>query len=69
MGGLPDMMFIIDTNKESHRRRGGAKLGIPVIAVVDSNCNPDGIDILIPGNDDAGRAITLYCDLVARGRH
>jgi small subunit ribosomal protein S2 len=65
MGGLPDMMFIIDTNKESIAVAEARKLGIPVIAVVDSNCNPDGIDYLIPGNDDAGRAITLYCDLVA----
>jgi small subunit ribosomal protein S2 len=66
MGGLPDMMFIIDTNKESIAVAEARKLGIPVIAVVDSNCNPDGIDYIVPGNDDAGRAITLYCDLVAR---
>lgn len=66
MGGLPDMMFIIDTNKESIAVAEAKKLGIPVIAVVDSNSNPDGIDFLVPGNDDAGRAITLYCDLVAR---
>ncbi len=66
MGGLPDMMFIIDTNKESIAVAEAKKLGIPVIAVVDSNCDPDGIDFLVPGNDDAGRAITLYCDLVAR---
>lgn len=65
MGGLPDMMFVIDTNKESIAVAEARKLGIPVIAVVDSNCDPDGIDFLIPGNDDAGRAITLYCDLVA----
>ncbi|WP_088342519.1 MULTISPECIES: 30S ribosomal protein S2 [Rhodomicrobium] len=66
MGGLPDMMFIIDTNKESIAVAEAKKLGIPVIAVVDSNSNPDGIDFLVPGNDDAGRAITLYCDLIAR---
>ena len=66
MGGLPDMMFIIDTNKESIAVAEARKLGIPVIAVVDSNCDPDGIDHIIPGNDDAGRAITLYCDLVSR---
>jgi small subunit ribosomal protein S2 len=66
MGGLPDMMFIIDTNKESIAVAEARKLGIPVIAVVDSNCDPDGIDHIIPGNDDAGRAITLYCDLMSR---
>jgi small subunit ribosomal protein S2 len=66
MGGLPDLMFIIDTNKEAIAVAEAKKLGIPVVAVVDSNCNPDGIDHIIPGNDDAGRAITLYCDLVAR---
>jgi small subunit ribosomal protein S2 len=66
MGGLPDMMFIIDTNKESIAVAEAKKLGIPVIAIVDSNSDPDGIDYVVPGNDDAGRAITLYCDLVAR---
>jgi small subunit ribosomal protein S2 len=66
MGGLPDLMFIIDTNKESIAVAEAKKLGIPVVAVVDSNCDPDGIDFTIPGNDDAGRAITLYCDLIAR---
>ena len=66
MGGLPDMMFIIDTNKEAIAVAEAKKLGIPVIAVVDSNSDPDQIDFVIPGNDDAGRAITLYCDLVAR---
>ncbi len=66
MGGLPDLMFVIDTNKESIAVAEARKLGIPVVAVVDSNCDPDGIDHLIPGNDDAGRAITLYCDLIAR---
>jgi small subunit ribosomal protein S2 len=66
MGGLPDLMFIIDTNKESIAVAEARKLGIPVVAVVDSNSDPDGIDHVIPGNDDAGRAITLYCDLIAR---
>jgi small subunit ribosomal protein S2 len=66
MGGLPDLLFIIDTNKESIAVAEARKLGIPVVAIVDSNCNPDGIDYVIPGNDDAGRAITLYCDLVSR---
>lgn len=66
MGGLPDLMFVIDTNKEQIAVAEARKLGIPVVAVVDSNSDPDGIDHVIPGNDDAGRAITLYCDLVAR---
>jgi small subunit ribosomal protein S2 len=66
MGGLPDLLFIIDTNKESIAVAEAKKLGIPVVAIVDSNCDPDGVDYIIPGNDDAGRAITLYCDLVAR---
>jgi small subunit ribosomal protein S2 len=66
MGGLPDLMFVIDTNKEAIAVAEARKLGIPVVAIVDSNSDPDGIDHVIPGNDDAGRAITLYCDLVAR---
>ncbi len=66
MGGLPDLLFVIDTNKESIAIQEARKLGIPIIAIVDTNCDPDGIDFPIPGNDDAGRAITLYCDLVAR---
>ncbi len=66
MGGLPDLLFIIDTNKEAIALAEGRKLGIPIVAVVDTNCDPDGIDYIIPGNDDAGRAITLYCDLVSR---
>jgi small subunit ribosomal protein S2 len=66
MGGLPELLFVIDTNKESIAIAEARKLGIPIVAVVDTNCNPDGIDFPIPGNDDAGRAITLYCDLVAR---
>ena len=66
MGGLPDLLFVIDTNKESIAIQEARKLKIPIVAVVDTNCDPDGIDYPIPGNDDAGRAITLYCDLVAR---
>ena len=66
MGGIPDMMFVIDTNKESIAIQEANKLGIPVVAIVDSNCDPDGITYPIPGNDDAGRAITLYCDLLSR---
>lgn len=66
MGGTPDLVFIIDTNKESLAVAEAKKLGIPVVAVVDSNSSPDGIDYPIPGNDDAARAIELYCDLIAR---
>jgi small subunit ribosomal protein S2 len=66
MGGLPDLLFVIDTNKEQIAIAEAKKLGIPIVAVVDTNCDPDGIDFVVPGNDDAGRAITLYCDLIAR---
>jgi small subunit ribosomal protein S2 len=66
MGALPDLMFVIDTNKESIAIAEARKLHMPVVAVVDSNCDPDGISHPIPGNDDAGRAITLYCDLISR---
>lgn len=65
MGGLPDILVIIDTNKEDIAVMEARKLGIPVVAVVDSNSNPEGIDFPIPGNDDALRAIALYCDLIA----
>ena len=65
MGGTPDLMFVIDTNKEGIAIQEAKKLGIPVIAVVDTNCDPDMIDFPIPGNDDASRAISLYCDLIA----
>lgn len=65
MGGLPDILFIIDTNKERIAVDEARKLGIPVVAVVDSNSDPDGITYPIPGNDDAIRAISLYCDLIA----
>jgi small subunit ribosomal protein S2 len=66
MGGLPDLIFVIDTNKEAIAIKEAQRLGIPVAAVVDSNCDPDGITFPIPGNDDAGRSIVLLCDLVAR---
>ena len=66
MGGLPDILFIIDTNKEEIAVREAAKLGIPVVAVIDSNSDPSGIAHPIPGNDDSIRAIQLYCDLAAR---
>ena len=63
MGGLPDMIFVLDTNKEDIAVLEANKLGIPVVAVIDSNASPDGVDYPIPGNDDAMRAITLYCEL------
>ena len=66
MGGLPSMLFVIDTNKESIAVAEARKLDIPVAAVLDSNSDPDGIAYPIPGNDDASRAIALYCDLAAR---
>jgi small subunit ribosomal protein S2 len=66
MGGLPDLLFVIDTNKEDIAIKEAKRLGIPVAAVVDTNCDPDGITYIVPGNDDAGRAISLYCDLVSR---
>jgi len=66
MGGLPDLLFIIDVNKEDLAILEAQKLGIPVVAVVDTNCSPKGVDYVIPGNDDAARAIALYCDLVSR---
>ncbi len=65
MGGLPNVIFVIDTNKEAIAMAEGLKLDIPLIAVIDSNSNPDGIAYPIPGNDDAIRSIALYCDLVA----
>ncbi len=66
MGGTPDMIFVIDTNKEQLAIKEAQRLGIPVAAIIDSNSNPDGITFPVPANDDAGRAIALYCDLVAR---
>ena len=66
MGGVPDLLFVVDVNKEDLAVAEARKLGIPVVAVVDTNCTPDGIDYIIPGNDDASRAVALYCDLVSR---
>ena len=66
MGGLPDLLFVIDTNKEDIAIKEARRLGVPVAAVVDTNSDPDGITFVVPGNDDASRAISLYCDLVAR---
>jgi small subunit ribosomal protein S2 len=65
MGGIPDIMFVIDTNKEAIAILEARKLNIPVIAILDTNCDPDGITYPIPGNDDAARALQLYCDLIA----
>lgn len=64
MGGTPDIIVLIDTNKEDIAIKEAAKLGIPVVAVIDSNSDPDGIQFPVPGNDDALRAINLYCDLM-----
>ncbi len=66
MGGLPDLIFVIDTNKEDIAIAEAQRLNIPVAAIVDTNSNPKGITYVVPGNDDAGRAISLYCDLIAR---
>jgi small subunit ribosomal protein S2 len=65
MGGLPDLMFVIDTNKEAIAVKEARKLGIPVVAIIDTNCDPQEVDFPIPGNDDAARAIQLYCNLIA----
>ncbi|HYA81621.1 MAG TPA: 30S ribosomal protein S2 [Methylocystis sp.] len=66
MGGTPDLIFVIDTNKEALAIKEANRLKIPVVAILDTNCDPDGVSYPVPGNDDAGRAIALYCDLVAR---
>ena len=66
MGGLPNMLFVIDTNKEDIAIKEAQRLGIPVAAILDTNCDPAGINFPVPGNDDAGRALQLYCDLIAR---
>ncbi len=66
MGGVPDLIFVIDTNKEALAIKEARRLGIPVAAIVDTNCDPEGIAFPVPANDDAGRAIALYCDLIAR---
>jgi small subunit ribosomal protein S2 len=65
MGGLPDVMFVVDTNKEELAIKEANVLGIPVVAILDSNSNPQGISFPVPGNDDASRAIRLYCEAVA----
>jgi small subunit ribosomal protein S2 len=66
MGNLPNLLFVIDTNKEANAIKEARRLGVPVIAIIDSNSDPDQIDYPIPGNDDAARALELYCDLIAR---
>src|ERR1700758_3171173 len=66
MGGLPDLVFVIDTNKEDIAIKEARRLNVPVAAVVDTNCDPDGITYVVPGNDDASRAISLYCELISR---
>src|SRR6202045_3291230 len=63
MGGLPDLVFVIDTNKEDIAIKEARRLNIPVAAVVDTNCDPEGLTFLVPANDDASRAANLYCDL------
>ncbi len=65
MGGKPDLLFIIDTNREELAVKEAQKLGIPIVAIIDTNCTTDGIDFPIPGNDDATRAIKLYCQLIS----
>jgi len=66
MGGVPDLLFVIDTNKEDIAIKEAQRLSIPVAAIVDTNCDPTGITYVVPGNDDASRAVALYCDLVAK---
>ena len=65
MDGKPDILFIIDTNKEILAVKEANKIGIPIIAVIDSNCDPEGIDFPIPGNDDAIRSIEFYCSAIS----
>jgi len=65
MGGKPDLMFVIDTNKEGIAIKEARRLGIPVVAILDTNCDPESADLPVPGNDDAARAIQLYCELIA----
>src|SRR4029078_5349633 len=66
MAALPALLFVIDTNKEDIAIKEAQRLGIPVAAVVDTNCDPSGISYVVPGNDDASRAVSLYCDLIAK---
>ena len=65
MGGIPDVMFVIDANKEELAIKEANVLGIPVVAILDSNVSPDGIAFPVPANDDASRAVRLYCDAIA----
>ena len=67
MGGMPDLLFVIDTNKEDIAIKEAQRLNIPVAAIVDTNCDPAGITYVVPGNDDASRAVSLYCDLDRQG--
>ena len=64
MKKVPDLVFVIDTNYESLAIKESIKLGIPIIAIIDTNSDPEGIDFPIPGNDDARRSIDLYCNLI-----
>ncbi len=66
MGGTPDLLFVIDTNKEQLAIKEAKRLGIPVVAIVDTNCDPDNVTFPVPANDDASRALEFYCDLIAR---
>lgn len=66
MGNLPNLLFVIDTNKEANAIKEARRLGIPVVAIIDTNCDPDTVDFPIPGNDDASRALELYCSLVSK---
>jgi small subunit ribosomal protein S2 len=66
MGGTPDVLFVVDTNKEQIAVQEARRLKIPVVAILDTNCDPDVVDFPIPGNDDAARAIAFYCELVAK---
>jgi small subunit ribosomal protein S2 len=66
MGGTPDILFVIDTNKEQIAIKEANRLGIPVVAIIDSNSDPAGVNYPIPGNDDAGRAVALFCELIAK---
>jgi small subunit ribosomal protein S2 len=66
MGGVPDLLFVIDTNKEANAIKEANRLGIPVIAIIDTNSDPAGVNFPIPGNDDAARAVALYCDLISK---
>ena len=66
MGGVPDLLFVIDTNKEANAIKEANRLGIPVVGIIDTNSDPTGVNFPIPGNDDAARAVALYCELVSK---